>query len=415
MSQPTLIPPPSADRPAPLAPSGGLAPGLSQSVSAILGPVIGLVLVLAIFGTWKPDRFLKGENFENMITNNYHFLIAAVGATFVIVTAGIDLSVGSVMALSCVVCALALKGVQLPPRSAGTTLSVGFTAALVVGACVAARSIQAGRTGVESLLRALAWGGGAGLLLALAWLAFGGARVPPAHPVVAVLMGVLAGSLVGLLNGSLITSLGLPPFIVTLAALKSIRGFTLFITGGTPVSPDDTWSPAAKDAMLQLKAMHFNDFLGLSPNIWLAIVVVLVGIPLLHFTVLGRYAYAIGSNENTARLCGVKVERYKTLCYVIAGATAGLAGVMMCAKFKGGQPTEFEGAELTVIAAVVIGGTSLFGGEGTIVGTALGILMLGLLYSGCVIADISTYVQQMFVGGTILLAAALDRFRHLMR
>src|SRR5205814_8181932 len=111
-------------------------------------------------------------------------------------------------------------------------------------------------------------------------------------------------------------------------------------------------------------------------------------------TVLGRYAYAIGSNERTARLCGVNVERYKTLCYVIAGACAGLAGVMMTAQFKGGQPTELSGAELIVIAAVVIGGTSLFGGEGTIVGTLLGILLLGLLYISCVLAEISSNVQR---------------------
>jgi ribose/xylose/arabinose/galactoside ABC-type transport system permease subunit len=131
--------------------------------------------------------------------------------------------------------------------------------------------------------------------------------------------------------------------------------------------------------------------------------------------VLGRYVYAIGSNERTARLCGVRVERYKIICYTIAGATAGMAGVMMAATFVTAIPSEFRGAELDVIAAVVIGGTSLFGGEGTIAGSALGVLMLNTLYSGCNIVGISSYIQQIFIGGTIVLAAALDRFRHLRR
>jgi ribose transport system permease protein len=216
-------------------------------------------------------------------------------------------------------------------------------------------------------------------------------------------------------NGALITSMGLPPFIVTLATMAVYRGLALDSTGGVPVNPDYTWTASARSAMDSLRTLQFGSFLGLPPNVWIAFGVVLVGVPLLHLTVLGRYAYAIGSNERTARLCGVHVDRYKTLCYVISGAAAGLAGVTMTAKFKAGQPAEFTGAELTVIAAVVIGGTSLFGGEGTIIGTVLGVLMLGLLYSGCVIADISTFKQFEFIGGTILLAAALDRFRHLRR
>ena len=106
---------------------------------------------------------------------------------------------------------------------------------------------------------------------------------------------------------------------------------------------------------------------------------------------------------------------WKALCYVIAGATAGLAGVLMASKFTTGYPAEFAGTELQIIAAVVIGGTSLFGGEGTIIGSFLGVIMLSLLSTGCIIANISSFVQNIFIGGTILLAAALDRFRHLRR
>jgi ribose transport system permease protein len=263
---------------------------------------------------------------------------------------------------------------------------------------------------------------GAGVVVAAILLLAAGRTFPPAPAVVGALVGVGVGALVGFVNGSLITCLGLPPFIVTLATLEAVRGLVLVLSGGTPVSPDQTWADPAWAAIDRLALLHAGEFQlrafgvpltpALAPNVWITFLVALIGVPLLHVTVLGRYAYAIGSSERTARLCGVNVERYKSLCYVIAGATAGLAGVMMAAKFRGGQPAEFGGAELTVIAAVVIGGTSLFGGEGTVVGTLLGILMLGLLYSGCVIADISSFVQRIFIGGTIVLAAALDRFRH---
>jgi ribose transport system permease protein len=396
------------------APTAGIVPpSLARALASILGPLIGLLVVIAIFGAWKPTRFLTQGNLVNVLTNNYHYAVAAVGMTFVIVTAGIDLSVGSTMALACVCCAMTIRGVEFPARDAGATFVAGATVALLVGICVAARLLQAGRPAGRALAQSLGAALAAGLFVALVWLLVAGRHSPPMPAVVGVLVGIAAGAAVGFLNGSLITALGLPPFIVTLATLEAIRGLVLYITGGTPVSPDRSWSAAAVNSMSQLRQLHLGEFLGFPPNVWLAMMVMLIGAPLLHFTILGRYAYAIGSNDRTARLCGVNVERYKTICYVIAGATAGIAGVMMTAKFNGGQPAEFTGAELTVIAAVVIGGTSLFGGEGTIVGTVLGILMLGLLYSGCVIADISSFVQRIFIGGTIVLAAALDRFRHL--
>ncbi len=390
-----------------------LPPALARSLSSILGPLIGLLVVLLIFGAWKPTRFLTLGNFNNVLTYNYHYAVAAVGMTFVIVTAGIDLSVGSTMALACVCCAMAIRGFEFPPRQAGLTIGIGVAVALIVGLCAAGRMLQAGRRTADAAARAAAIGAAAGLVVALLWLAVGGRAFAPMPASLAFVVGVAVGALAGLLNGTLITTLGLPPFIVTLATLEIYRGLVLDISGGTPVSPEPGWPDAAKAAMESLRTLHSGELLGLRPNIWLALLVVGVGAPLLHFTILGRYAYAIGSNERTARLCGVNVERYKTLCYVISGITAGLAGVMMAAKAKGGQPAEFTGAELTVIAAVVIGGTSLFGGEGTIVGSLLGVLMLGLLYSGCVLADISTFKQRIFIGGTIVLAAALDRFRHL--
>jgi ribose/xylose/arabinose/galactoside ABC-type transport system permease subunit len=387
-------------------------PAMMRALSSILGPVIGLIVVVAIFGIWKPDRFLKTQTIVNALTENYHFAVAAAGATFVIITAGIDLSVGSTMALSCVCCAFAIRGVTFPERSAGTTIGLSVTIMLIVGICVASRMLQAGGKHGQAVRTSALAGGASGLVVAGLWLALGGRIVAPMSPVVGMVVGIVAGTLIGFLNGSLITCLGLPPFIVTLATLGAVRGLVLYITDrGTPISMPA--GSAQYATMESFSALHYTDVLGLAPSVWLSLLVVALAVPLLHFTVLGRYAYAIGSNERTARLCGVNVYRYKTFCYMIAGATAGLAGVLMTAKFRSGQPATFQGDELKIIAAVVIGGTSLFGGEGTIIGTFLGLIMLGVLNSGCVIADIPTELQQIFIGGTIILAAALDRFRHL--
>jgi ribose transport system permease protein len=325
---------------------------LGRAAQSVAGPAIGVALVLLIFGVWAPDRFLSADAFGNVFRASYGLAIAAVGATFVIISGGIDLSVGSTMALSCVVTAMCLRVPGMPATAA-------------LGA------------------------------------------------------GVLTGLAVGLVNGGLVALVRLPPFIATLATLGAVRGFALFITNGVPIS-----RPTGQDMLLHpelatvaekfdaIQKLHYDPVAGLAPNIWLALLVVAIGAPLLHWTIVGRYAYAIGSNERTARLCGVRVEFWKVCCYGVAGLCAGLAGAISTAKYVSGPPTEFSGDELTVIAAVVIGGTSLFGGEGTIVGTVLGVLMLSLLKTGCNMAGINTHVQQMFIGGTIVLAAALDRLRH---
>lgn len=377
----------------------------SHSFSGIAGPLIGLVLVLTIFGIWRPNTFLTRVAFESVLRNNYNFAVAAVGMTFVIVTAGIDLSIGSTMALACVSCALAVKGFTVPPYDWGQATAIGGITAMVVALCAAGRLLSSGQRRVRAAGLSLAYGAGAWVLAYGIWWLVSGRTVKPMPVVSAIAVGVAVGGLVGLLNGVLITSLALPPFIVTLATLEAVRGVALYVTDAVPVSmlPPD------------LRLLHYGSFLGIAPNVWIAVALIVISAPVLHFTVLGRYAYAIGSNERTARLCGVPVERYKTICYVISGACAGLAGVMMAAKFNSGPPDEFQGAELTVIAAVVIGGTSLFGGEGTIVGSVLGVLMLGFLYTGCNIANISPHVQRVFIGGTIVLAAAADRFRHIGR
>jgi len=388
---------------------------LRRSLASVAGSLIGLVLVLLIFGLWEPNRFLSASAFGNVFRTNYTVAIVAVGATFIVISGGIDLSVGSTMALSCVICAMAVKGIQFPARDVGQSVALGAGAGLLAGICVMGQLLQRARPlWATTLISAGAWAA-VTVVVGLAWYVLGGAKLAPMSGLGGVLVGTAVGTAVGLVNGALVTSVLLPPFIVTLATLQAIRGLAQYVANDVPVSLPTPETINGVTAAAPLNDLHYGSWLGLPPNVWIALVVVLVAVPLLHFTVLGRYTYAIGSNERTARLCGVRVGLWKLLVYGIGGATAGLAGAIVTSKYTGGQPTEFQGIELTVIAAVVIGGTSLFGGEGTILGTFLGVLMLGFLYTGCNIADISNNIQKMFIGGTIVLAAAIDRFRHMRR
>jgi ribose transport system permease protein len=332
--------------------------------------------------------------------------VAAIGATFVIITAGIDLSVGSTIALASVACALAAKGFTAPPFHWAQDLTIAGGVAILVGLCVGGHLLGRGRRAVLAASLACVAGAGAGAAMGVAWGALAGRSVAPMPAAWAIVVGIGVGGIVGIINGSLITMLSLPPFIVTLGTLEAVRGLTIYMTSASPVSD---LPPGL------IHELHWSKWWGLAPNVWIAIAVVAVATPVLHYSVLGRYTYAIGSSERTARLCGVRVERWKTICYVICGLCAGLAGVMMTSQFDSGQPTEFVGSELTIIAAVVIGGTSLFGGEGTVIGSVIGVLMLASLRSGCNIAGINSDLQRVFIGGMIVLAAALDRFRHLMR
>jgi ribose/xylose/arabinose/galactoside ABC-type transport system permease subunit len=379
---------------------------IGAGLSSIAGPLLGVLIVLAIFGAWRSESFLTADAFETVARNNYHIAIAAVGATFVIITGGIDLSAGSVIAFSMCTCAMALRGVQFPEYDMQQGIAVGGGIGLLAALCAVGRALQAGRSTARAAVLGLivftmfalfGWGG---------WRLLAGRALAPMATGGAVAVGMVSGGVIGLINGLLVTCASLPPFIVTLATMGAVRGLTLYITNGIAVSG----LPRA------FGDMHAEDFrAGLSLNIWLTLILALVGAVILHLTVFGRYVFAIGSSERTARLCGVRVDLWKTLCYVIAGVAAGLAGVMMASKFTAGYPAEFAGSELQIIAAVVIGGTSLFGGEGTIAGTFLGVVMLSLLSTGCNVAGINPFVQNMFIGGTILLAAALDRFRHLRK
>lgn len=295
----------------------------------ILLALAAICVVLAILS----PVFLTINNFKNVIIQASINATLACGMTFVILSGGIDLSVGSV---------LAFAGVVM-----GSALEAGFP---VVGALFVA-------------------------------IAVGGAS--------------------GLINGLFITVGKLPPFISTLGMMSVARGFALLYSGGRSISGfDNAFTAVANDS-----------WLGIPIIIWILVVVYLIGWFVLRFTTLGRYTYSMGGNEEATRLSGIRVDLYKTFVYVISGATAGIAAFMLTARLNSAQPIAGVTYELTAIAATVIGGTSLAGGEGKIVGTIIGALLISVIQNGLNLLNVSSYVSQIVIGTVIVGAVLLDRFR----
>ena len=224
----------------------------------------------------------------------------------------------------------------------------------------------------------------------------------------AVPVGVLAGATVGLVQGGLITGLRLVPFIVTLGGLQAIRGLAKGVADNQEISPPRSW--LYENLMFPVQGRTFNPQL-VPIGVWLTLVAAIGAALLLRYTRFGRHVYAVGSNEATARLCGVSVARTKILVYALAGAFAGLAGVLEFSKLNLGQPTGALMYELYVIAACVIGGTSLMGGVGTIGGTVIGALIIGTLNVGAQQAGWEKWVQEVSIGLIIIAAVALDQLR----
>lgn len=223
-----------------------------------------------------------------------------------------------------------------------------------------------------------------------------------------VLFGTLAGAAVGLTQGALITGLRLAPFIVTLGGLQAVRGLAKGIADNQEISPPRNW--LYENLMFPVQGREFNPQL-VPIGVWLTLVAAIGAALLLRYTRFGRHVYAVGSNEDTARLCGVSVVRTKIIVYALAGAFAGLAGVLEFSKLNLGQPTGAVMYELYVIAACVIGGTSLMGGVGTITGTIIGALIIGTLNAGAQQAGWPKWVQEISIGLIIVAAVALDRIR----
>lgn len=304
----------------------------------LLGPFIGLAVVVLLFALVAPSGFLSMYNAKTIATQTVIVGLSAIGATYVIRSGGIDLSVGSTIALASVVTAIGMR---------------------------------------EGL-----------------------------GEVVSALLGVLSGAFVGALNGGLVTRLGLPPFIVTLGTLGAARGVAKWLGDEQKVDAPSGW------LMGVMSKSPEPAWLVLAPGVWLMALAAVAAAVVLRRTVFGTWTTAIGSNEATARLCGVPVERTKLAIYVLAGATAGLAGVMQFGRLTVGDPTTALGKELDVIAAVVIGGASLSGGTGTILGSMIGAFLMATLANGCNLSGVPNYVQEILIGAIIVGAVALDGIRH---
>ncbi len=332
--------------------------------SLVSGEEIGVFMVLVVmvlYLTYKTDTFTSSQNLRNVWLSFSWIAIAAFGQTMVIITAGIDLSVGSTMALSGLAAAYFISGDKSPWAEAGL---VNGREAMIVG----------------------------------------GEYVP-----VAVLAGCAMGAFVGLINGLLITRANLPPFIATLGMMSIARGVCYGWTEGWPFR--------------QLN----NDFRNLGqgnlpvlgydvpyPTIVMLILAVITTI-FLGRMIFGYRIYAVGGNEQAAQLSGINVKQVKLMVYIICGLTAGIGGTLMTARLGVAAPTAADGYELDVIAAVVIGGTSLMGGKGTILGTLIGAAIMQVLRNGLNLLGYDPYWQPAAIGATIILAITFEQIRLSMK
>ncbi len=304
-----------------------------KSALTLLGPFIALLVVYGIFGMMNSKMFTE-DVMLNILTQTVIVGTAAIGMTLIIIAGGIDLSVGSIIALCGVVAA---------------TLVTWHLSAPVIF---------------------------------IATIAF--------------------GALCGLINGGLTVGLRLLPFIITLGTMQVFRGAGKVATNGSPVN-------------LPFDVTAYKPWMGgagIPLGVWLMVVLVVLFGLLLRYTRFGRHIFAVGSNENTATLCGVNVGKVKLLVYTISGALAGLAGMMIMSKSSQGDPTTAMGMELDIIAAVVIGGASLSGGEGTVLGAVIGALLMTTIRTGCVLNGIPTPWTEVISGAIIVIAVIIDRLRH---
>ena len=297
-----------------------------------LGPLLGL-LILCVVLTGLSDRFFTMDNLLNVTRQVSINAVISVGMTLVILTGGIDLSVGSILAF--------------------------------------AGSITAGLlSGEQSLIPA-------------------------------IIVGVVAGAFIGMINGALITRAGIPPFIATLGTMTAARGFTLVYTDGRPIT-------GMEEAFRFLGGGYIA---GIPVPVIIMAVIFLLAHIMLTRTKFGRYVYAIGGNEEAARLSGIGTKKILLSVYTLAGLLAGFSGVIMASRLNSAQPTAGAGFELDAIAAVVLGGTSLSGGVGTVGGTLIGAMIIGVLDNGLNLLNVSSFYQQVAKGVVILLAVYVDKKR----
>jgi inositol transport system permease protein len=298
------------------------------------GAVIFLLLLVAFFG-FQNERFLSVRNLTNILTEVSIYGIVAVGMTYVILTGGVDLAVGSLLAFAAMTSAWVLQ-----------------------------------RLGAD---------------FAMSWL-------------LALCLSTAVGAAVGWIHGKSITLLGVPPFIVTLGGMTVWRGGTLILNDGAPISGFSE----------SYRWWGVGDVLGVPAPVLVFIVVAGAGYVVQRYTRYGRRIYAVGGNPEAARLCGVDVKGVLTSVYVLVGLLSGLAGFLLSARLGSAEAVAGTGYELRVIASVVIGGASLFGGLGGVGGTIVGALLIGVLTNGLVMMQVSSYWQQVVIGAVIVLAVAVD-------
>jgi ribose transport system permease protein len=310
------------------------------AVINFLGPLLGLLFVIGLFSANAEIRpyFLSGGNFKIILTQTVVVAICALGMTLVIVSGGIDLSLGSTIALTS-----------------------------VVGATLLTKAVPT------------------------VWV---------------VILTVGAGALIGLVNGATIAGFRMLPFIVTLGMMGIARGLAKWLAQNqTVIYPD---SPLNE----MMHAESPGQFFPLPYSVWIAIALALLMTAVMQLTVFGRYSFAIGANENTARNSGIRVRKHKTLVYTLAGMFFGVGGLMQMSRLTQGDPSVAIGLELDVIAAVVIGGASLNGGSGSIWGSMIGALMMAVLRNGSNQSGWPTYLQEIIIGVVIIVAVGLDKLRH---
>ena len=295
-------------------------------------PFVTLILLFVSLSIASP-HFLTNTNLSSVVRQTAVINIMALGMTLIIVSGGIDLSVGAILAM-------------------------------------------------------------AGLLGTMA--------MEKGQPILAgILIGVLAGGFWGFVNGLLTTRLRINPFIVTLGTLGIVRGLTLIISNGLPVH----------QIPRQFSFLGEGNVLGVPFVLWVLMACALIVHVIMEHTKLGRYAFAIGSNPDAALYAGIPVTFHTTAVYTIGGLLTGLSGMIEASRLMTGQPTAGQGYELQAIAAVVIGGGSLRGGEGSVVGTLVGAFIMGLLSNGSDLLGISPYLQQAIIGAVIILAVTFDELR----
>lgn len=322
----------SAPSVAAIVPSAAPSRFAALRCSSLFYPLIGLIVVSVLMAL-AGDAFLSADNFTNIVRQISVIAIIAVGMTFVILSGGIDLSVGAVMALTGTIAAGLMAG--------GLSPGLAFLAALIVG------------------------------------IAFGA------------------------VNGALVAYAGMPSIIVTLATMGVARGLALIYSGGYPIDGLPQW----------VSLFGSGSVSGFPVAGIITAALYLVAWAILAHTAFGRHVYAIGGNELATRLSGIRVGRNKLAIYTISGATAALAGMVMTSRLMSGQPNAGSGFELDAIAAVVLGGTAIIGGRGSVVGTLIGALLLGVLNNGLNMVGVDPYVQGVIKGVIILLAIYIGRER----